>query len=90
MEQLFEKYSSSYNKKYGTKIQFSGQINVRKQSDNSYFINAHLIVKNRFGEIIYDSSKEFNITNKNPNIFFNQYFFNICISFIFKCFFYTL
>lgn len=73
MEQLFEKYSYSYNNKYKTKIHFSGKINARKQSDNSYFISAHLIVKDKFGEIIYSYCKEFNITNKNPNIFFNQY-----------------
>jgi hypothetical protein len=72
MEQLFEKYSYSYNKKYGTRIKFSGEIKVYKQSDNSYFIKSNLIVKNKFNKTIYDYWKEFNIT-KSQNIFFNQY-----------------
>ena len=73
MDLIFENYAKLYNLKYKTNFKFKGKIEVLTQSDNTYYVYVNLIVKNYFGEIIYDYSKDFNINNKTKSIFLNNY-----------------
>ena len=73
-EVLFQKYTEMYNKKYKTNVKFSGNISGFKLSDDNYYINLNLIVRDWKNEMIYNYSKAFNIDKKiNNNIFMNQY-----------------
>jgi hypothetical protein len=74
VEVLFEKYTNLYNKKYKKNVKFSGSLSGFKLSDDDYYINLNLIVRDWMNEMIYNYSKSFNIDKKlNNNIFMNQY-----------------
>ena len=73
-ELLFNKYTNSYNKKYKSNVYFGGSISGYKISDDMYYINLNLIIRNWNNEIIYNYSKAFNINKQtDKSIFMNNY-----------------
>jgi len=73
MDIIFENYAKLFNAKYNTNLKFKGKIEVFTQENNTYYVYVNLIVKNYFGEIIYDYSKDFHINNETKSIFLNHY-----------------
>ena len=73
-ELLFNKYTELYNKKYKKNVNFGGSISGYKISDDMYYINLDLIVRNYNKEMIYNYSKAFSINKQtDKSIFMNNY-----------------